>query len=103
MVVSLHLFWEELLQPFIFFYLVLNETDGIASVYLHRLFPFLPIVEPCFRPPAYSGKVGIYGHKSWYIKTLYVYLQFGQRVDDTAARYCLGVKFFFTSSSKVDR
>ena len=43
------------------------------------------------------------GHHSRNIEALYVYLQFRQRVDNATAGYCLGLKFFFTSSLMVER
>ena len=102
-VVYLHLLGEELFQPFILFYPVLNETDGGHPVDFYGMFAFLPVIEPCFRPPSDSGAVGIDGHHSRNIEALYVYLQFRQRVDNAAAGYCLGLKFFFTSSLMVER
>ena len=102
-VVYLHLLGEELFQPFILFYPVLNETDGGHPVDFYGMFAFLPVIEPCFRPPSDSGTVGIDGHDSRNVKTLHINIQFFQRVNDSTARYGLGLKFFFTSSPMVER
>lgn len=58
------------------------------------MFAFLPVVEPGLCPPSDSGTVGIDGHDSRNVKTLHINLQFFQRVNDSTARYGLGLKFF---------
>lgn len=47
--------------------------------------------------------IGDDGHDSRNVKTLHINLQFFQRVNDSTARYGLGLKFFFTSSPMVER
>lgn len=101
--VHFHLLGEELFEPGILFDMVLNEEYRLFPFDLHRGFPFLPVVEPRFRPPADSGTVGIDRDDSRYVEALDVNVQFRQRVDDTAARYGFVTKFFFTSPPIVER
>ena len=73
---------------------VLNEAYRLFPFDFHRGFPFFPVVEPCFRPPADSGAVGIDGDNPRYVETLDVDVQLRQRVDESAARYSFVMKFF---------
>lgn len=81
---------------------VLNEAYRLFPFDFHRGFPFFPVVEPCFRPPADSGAVGIDGDNPRYVETLDVDVQLRQRVDESAARYSFVMKFF-TSPPIVER
>ncbi len=102
-VVHFHLFGEELFEPRILFDAVLNEANRLFPFDFHRGFPFLPVVEPCLRPPADSGPVGIDRDDPRYVEALDVDVQFRQRVDDSAARYGFVMKFFFTPPPIVER
>lgn len=102
-VVHFHLLGEKLFEPCIFFDTVLNEAYRLFPFDFHRGFPFFPVVEPCFRPPADSGAVGIDGDNPRYVETLDVDVQLRQRVDESAARYSFVMKFFFTSPPIVER
>lgn len=93
-VVHFHLLGEKLFEPCIFFDTVLNEAYRLFPFDFHRGFPFFPVVEPCFRPPADSGAVGIDGDNPRYVETLDVDVQLRQRVDESAARYSFVMKFF---------
>ena len=96
-VINLHLAWEELLQPFVLFDVVMYEAYSLFPFYLYRGFTLFTVIEPCFRPPPHTCPVGIYRNNPRYIETLYIDIQFRQRVDETAERYGFVIKFFFTS------
>ena len=102
-VVHLHLLGVILFQPCVFLYAVMDEADGLLPLDLHRCLALLPVIEPCFRPPPDACPVGIYRNNPRYIETLYVDVQFRQRVDGSAADYGFVIKFFFTSLPIVER
>ena len=101
--VDLHLFGIELFQPRIFLYTVVEKTDSLLPFDLHRSFPFIAVVEPRLRPEPDPGPVGIDRNQPRDVETLYINLQFCQRVDEATARYGFVIKFFFTSSPIVER
>ena len=102
-VVNFHLFGIKLFQPYILLDVVVNEAYRLFSLNLHRCFALFPVIEPCFRPPADSGAVGIDGDDPRYVEALDVDVQLRQRVDESAARYSFVMKFFFTSPPIVER
>ena len=102
-VVHLHLPGKERFEPCVLFDAVLDEANRLFPFDLHRGFPFLPVVEPGFRPPADADPVGIDADNPRYVETLDVDVQFRQRIDDAAARYGFVTKFFFTSPPIVER
>ena len=59
------------------------------------------VVEPRFRPPTYSGAVGIDTDQTRNVETLNVYVEFGKWVDDCT--YGLLTLFFFIPSVLVER
>ena len=81
----------------------MDEVHGLPPLYLHGGFAFLPVVEPCFRPPPDAGTVGIDGDDPRDVEALDVDVKFRQRVDDAAGGYCFGMKFFFKSPPIVER
>ena len=93
--VHFHLLGEKLFEPRVLFDIVVNETYRLFPLDFYRGFPFLPVVEPGFGPPAQAGPVGIDGDNPRYVETLDVNVQFRQRVDDAAGDYCFFMKFFF--------
>ena len=101
--VNFHLLGKKLFEPCVLLDVVLNEAYGLFPFDFHRGFPFLPVVEPSLRPPAYAGPVRIDGNDSRYVETLDVDVQFRQRVDDSAMSYGFVMKFFFTSPLIVER
>ena len=101
--VHLHLLGEKLFEPRVLFDIVVNETYRLFPLDFYRGFPFLPVVEPCLRPPADSGTVGIDGDDPRDVEALDVDVKFRQRVDDAAGGYCFGMKFFFKSPPIVER
>ena len=101
--VHLHLLGEKLFEPRVLFDIVVNETYRLFPLDFYRGFPFLPVVEPSLRPPAYAGPVRIDRNDSRYVETLDVDVQFRQRVDDSAMSYGFVMKFFFTSPLIVER
>jgi len=103
MVVDFHLFREVFLQPQVFINSVLYELDCLLPFNLYRTFSFIPIVEPSLCPPSYTCTVGIDRDESWYIKCLDIDIQLSQWVNNSTTYCCFGIKFFFTTSSIVDR
>ncbi len=101
--VHLHLLGEKLFEPRVLFDIVVNETYRLFPLDFYRGFPFLPVVEPCLRPPADSGTVGIDGDDSRYVEALDVDVQFRQQINESAARYGFVMKFFFTSPPVAER
>ena len=85
---------EKLFEPRVLFDIVVNETYRLFPLDFYRGFPFLPVVEPCLRPPADSGTVGIDGDDSRYVEALDVDVQFRQQINESAARYGFVMKFF---------
>lgn len=102
MVVNLHLFGEERFEPCVFFYPVMYEVHGLSSLDLDRGFPFLPVIEPGFRPPAYSRTVGIDRYNPRNVEALDVNVQSGQRVYDAAGGSFV-MEFFFKSPPILER
>lgn len=102
MVVNFHLFGEERLEPCVLFYPVMYEVHGLSPLNLDRGFPFLPVVEPGFGPPAYSRTVWIDGDNPRYVKALDVNVQSGQRVYDAAGGSFV-MEFFFKSPPILER
>lgn len=102
-VVNLHLLGEIFFQPGIFLHQSEDKLHRHPLLYLYRWFSEFLAVEPCLRPPSYACPVGIDAHHTWYVKTLYVDVEFRQRVNDPTARYGFGLDFFFTSSARVER
>ena len=101
--IDLHLLGEVLLQPFVFFYILIDELYRQLTVDFDGGFTRLAVVEPCLRPPPDAASVGIDTHQSRYVETLDVYLQFGKRVYQAAAGYGFVIGFFFTASLMVLR
>lgn len=101
--VHLHLLGEKLFEPRVLFDIVVNETYRLFPLDFYRGFPFLPVVEPCLRPPADSGTVGIDGDDSRYVEALDVDVEFSQRIYDAAVAYGFVMEFFFMSPLMVER
>ena len=95
--VDFHLLGEILFKPFIFFYVFIDELDCQLTVNLYGGFTCFTIIEPGFSPPSDTASVGIDTDKSRYVKTLYVNLQFGKWIDESATGYCFVIGFFFTA------
>lgn len=93
-VVNLHLAGKELFQPCVLFDVVMYEAYGLFPFYFYGGFALFAVIEPCFRPPPNACPVVIYRNNPRYIETLYVDIQFRQRVDETAERYGFVIKFF---------
>ena len=101
--IDFHLLGEILFKPFVFFNVLIDELDCQLSINLNGSFSCLTVVEPGFSPPSDTASVRIDTDKSRYVKTLYVDVEFRQRVNDPTARYGFGLDFFFTSSARVER
>lgn len=101
--VNLHLLGKKLFEPCVLFDTVVNEAYRLLPLDLHRRFAFVPVVEPRLRPESDTGPVGIDRNRSGDVETLYVDVQFRQRVDDAAACYGFVIKFFFTAPPIVER
>ena len=101
--IDLHLLGEVLLQPFVFFYILIDELYRQLTVDFDGGFTRLAVVEPCLRPPSDAASVGIDTYQSRYVEALDVYLQFGKRVYQAAAGYGFVIGFFFTASLMVLR
>ena len=95
--VDFHLLGEILFKPFIFFYVFIDELDCQLTVNLYGGFTCFTIIDPGFSPPSDTASVGIDTDKSRYVKTLYVNLQFGKWIDESATGYCFVIGFFFTA------
>ena len=80
-----HLLWEELLQPFVFLNVIMNELDGKCPGNFNSTFPFFAPVEPCLRPPDYSIPIWIDTDSPLDVETLNVYLEISKRIDYTLA------------------
>ena len=102
-VVDLHLFGIKLFQPRVLFDVVVNEAYRLFPLDLHGRFALFPVVEPCLGPPSDPCSVGIDRDRPWYVETLYVDVQFRQRVDDPAIGQGFVIEFFFTSPPIVER
>jgi hypothetical protein len=72
------------------------------SVDLYCILSCLTVVEPSLCPPADSAFVWIDTDQPWYVETLYVNLQFRQRINESATRYGSVFGFFFSSADIVD-
>ena len=81
----------------------MDEAYRLFTLYLHGGFTFLPVVEPCLRPPADSGTVGIDGDDSRYVEALDVDVEFSQRINDAAVAYGFVMELFFMSPLMVER
>lgn len=101
--IDLHLLREELFQPFIFLDVIVDELDGQLSVNLYSSFTGLASIEPRLCPPAYAALIGIDTDESLDIETLDVYLQFSQRIYESATGYCPVFCFFFSRADIVLR
>lgn len=100
---NFHLTREELLQPLILGYNIMDELDSQLSVDLDGSFPFFLTIEPCFCPPNDAVLVGIYAYRSLYVETLNVNIQILKRVYKALAVYCVVSSFFFSCSLKDER
>ena len=95
--IDFHLLGEILFEPFVFLDVLIDELDGQLSVNLYSCFTCFAVVEPCLCPPSDATLIGIDANQSRYVETLYVYLQFGKRIDKAAAGYGCVIGFFFTA------
>ena len=77
MMIHFHLLGEIFFKHGIFLNFILNEADCYLSAYLDGCFSLFLVVEPGFGPPSYAATVWIDCNQPWYVKALYVYLQFG--------------------------
>ena len=77
MMIHFHLLGEIFFKHGILLNLILNEADSHLSAYLDGCFSLFLVVEPSLGPPPYAATVRIDCNQSWYVKALYVYLQFG--------------------------
>lgn len=98
-----HLLGIVFLQQGVLGYLIVDKAHRRLPVDFHRGFPVLLVVEPGFGPPAQTGPVGIDGDEPGDVETVYVYLQFFQRVGDTDGGYRFVKSFFLPLSSNVER
>ena len=101
--VHFHLLGEELFQPCVLLYVVVDEPYRLFPFDFHGGFTFLPVVEPCLCPPPDTGPVRIYGHDTRNVEALDIDVKFSQRVDDAAVAYGFVVEFFFMSPLMVER
>ena len=76
MMIHFHLLGKIFFKHGILLNFILNETDGHLSAYLDGCFSLFLVVEPGFGPPSYAATVWIDCNQPWYVKALYVYLQF---------------------------
>ena len=77
MMIHFHLLGEIFFKHGILLNFILDETDSHLPAYLDGCFSLFLVVEPGFGPPSYAATVRINSDQPWYVKTLYVYLQFG--------------------------
>jgi hypothetical protein len=77
-----HLLGEELLQPLVLLYVIVDELDGKLPRDLNGAFSFLAAVEPCLRPPHDTIAVGIDTDPALDVETLDVNLKVGKGIDD---------------------
>ena len=101
--IDFHLLWEVLLQPFVFFYILIDELYRQLTVDFDGCFTRLAVVEPRLRPPADTRLVRIDADGPRDVEALDVYFQFGKWVYQAAAGYGFVIGFFFTASLMVLR
>lgn len=77
-----HLLGEELLQPLVLLYVIVDELDGKLSCDLNGAFSFLAAVEPCFCPPHDAVAIGIDTDPALDVETLDVNLKVGKGIND---------------------
>ena len=80
-----HLLGKELLQPFVFLDVIMDELDGQSPCNLYGTFSFLSSVEPCLCPPNDAVSVRIDADGSLNVEALNVYLKVCQRVENALA------------------
>lgn len=101
LVVGIHLLGIVMSQPVIKAYLPFDEGDSLLAGNLNSSLPFLPTIEPAFRPAAIAGIVEKYRGTTGNVKALYVYLKGGKRIYKAAVSGLL-INFFFCASPQED-
>ena len=80
-----HLLGKEILQPFVFLDVIMDELDGQSPCNLNGTFAFFSSVEPCLGPPNDAVSVWIDADGSLNVEALNVYLKVCQRVENALA------------------
>lgn len=90
-------------KPFVFFNVVIDELYCQLSVYLDGSFSRFTVVEPGFSPPSDSAFVWVNTYHPRDVEALYINIQFGKGVNESALCYGFVFSFFFSSSDNVLR
>lgn len=85
--VCLHLCGVIFLKPLILICKVADEVDCNLALYFDCGLAALRIIEPCLGEPPYPKPVRIYAYHSGDIKTLYVNIPVGERINQSLTQY----------------